>query len=87
LVDITEIADMEIPRNYSAEEVMRFCMPSTLITIVRPAVDHLFTAYVFGAYPLCYQPIRISVEAISYSLSVDVKKTITADNINSEKVK
>jgi hypothetical protein len=87
LVDITEIAEMEIPRNYSAEEVMRFCMPSTLITIVRPAVDHLFTAYVFGAYPLCYQPIRISVEAISYSLSVDVKKTITADNIHSEKVK
>jgi hypothetical protein len=62
-------------------------MPSTLITIVRPAVDHLFTAYVFGAYPLCHQPIRISVEAISYSLSVDVKKTITADNIHSEKVK
>jgi hypothetical protein len=87
LVDITEIANMEIPRNYSAEEVMRFCMPSTLITIVRPAVDHLFTAYVFGAYPLCYQPIRISVEAISYSLSVDIKKTITADNIHSEKVK
>jgi len=87
LVDITEIANMEIPRNYSAEEVMRFCMPSTLITIVRPAVDHLFTAYVFGAYPLCYQPIRISVEAISYSLSVDIKKTITADNIHSEKVR
>jgi hypothetical protein len=87
LVDITEISNMEIPRNYSAEEVMRFCMPSTLITIVRPAVDHLFTAYVFGAYPLCYQPIRISVEAISYSLSVDIKKTITADNIHSEKVK
>jgi hypothetical protein len=86
LVDITEIANMEIPRNYSAEEVMRFCFPSTLITIVRPAVDHLFTAYVFGAYPLCYQPIRISVEAISYSLSVDIKKTITADNIHSEKV-
>jgi hypothetical protein len=87
LVDITEIANMEIPRNYSAEEVMRFCMPSTLITIVRPAVDHLFTAYVFGAYTLCYQPIRISVEAISYSLSVDIKKTITAGTIHSEKVK
>jgi hypothetical protein len=43
LVDITEIANMEIPRNYSAEEVMRFCIPSTLITIVKPAVDHLFT--------------------------------------------
>jgi hypothetical protein len=41
---------------------------------------------VFGAYPLCYQPIRISVEAISYSLSVDIKKTITAGTIHSEKV-
>jgi len=86
LVDITEIANMEIPRNYSAEEVMRFCMPSTLITIVRPAVDHLFTAYVFGAYPLCYQPIRISVEAIAYSLSVDIKKPLKTGNIYPEKV-
>jgi hypothetical protein len=86
LVDITEIANMEIPRNYSAEEVMRFCIPSTLITIVRPAVDHLFTAYVFGAYPLCYQPIRISVEAIAYSLSVDIKKPLKTGNIYPEKV-
>ena len=76
LVDITEIANMEIPRNYSAEEVMRFCIPSTLITIVKPAVDHLFTTYVFGAYPLCYQPIRISIEAMAYSLYADINEPL-----------
>jgi hypothetical protein len=62
-------------------------MPSTLITIVRPAVDQLFAAYVFGACPLCCQPIRVSVEAISYSLSIDIKKTLTAGNNYSEKVR
>jgi hypothetical protein len=47
--------------------------------VVRPAVDQLLATYIVGAYPLCYQPIRISTEALAYSLYVDLS-TPSSDN-------
>jgi len=86
LADVVEIVNMEIPRSYEAEEVMRFCTPATLMMIVRPAMDHLLAAYVFGAYPLCYQLIRISTEALAYSLYADLSMPLSDDRIFLEKL-
>jgi hypothetical protein len=86
LDDIVKIVNIEIPRNYRVEEIMRFCTPLTLMMIVRPAMDHLLTAYVFGAYPLCYQSIRMSTEALAYSLYVDLSMPLSNDSIFLEKL-
>ena len=86
LADIVEIANIEIPRNYRVEEVMNFCTLSTLMMIVRPAMDHVLAAYVSGAYPLCYQPIRISTEALAYSLYVDMEMPLVDESVFLEKL-
>jgi len=70
LADVNEIAPTEIVRSFKEE--MHLCTPSVLLIIVRPAMDHLFAAYISGAYPLCYHPLRISTEALAYSLYIDM---------------
>jgi hypothetical protein len=79
LADVVEIVNIEIPRSYKDEEIIRLCTPSTLTMVVRPAVDQLLATYIVGAYPLCYQPIKISTEALAYSLYVDLS-TPSSDN-------
>lgn len=56
--------------------------PIVWATVLKPCVDHLYGAFMIGCLPLCFQPIRISVEAMTISYCID-RDHYRIDEVNS----
>ncbi len=56
----------------NAEQLLQFTYPVAWSIVMKPCVDHLYGAFMMGCLPLCFQPIRIVLEAIVESYYVDI---------------
>jgi hypothetical protein len=69
-----EIALMiqQLAKNYK-DDVFNKTFPTILSMIVHPAGAHIYGAFISSALPLCFQAIRVSIEAICMAFYIDVK--------------
>lgn len=71
LSDMTSVANSDIPRKLDPLSAEKYGFPTSILLIVRPSADHILGAFMVGALPLCFQPLRIIIEAISYGYYID----------------
>lgn len=75
LSDVTDLVNIDLPRRFKTEDnikrLLGYSFPVVMVCVVRPSVDHLFGAFMVGALPLCFHPLRIIIESISYSYYID----------------
>jgi len=62
-----------IARNFTSEDIVRSPYLLTMAMVVRPSVDHMFASLISGSLPLCWQPIRIIIETLTYSLLAEIQ--------------
>jgi len=69
-----EIALMiqQLAKNYKLD-VFNKTFPTILSMIVYPAGAHIYGAFISSALPLCFQAIRVSIEAICMAFYIDMK--------------
>ncbi|MEM2538435.1 MAG: hypothetical protein QXE38_03925, partial [Candidatus Methanomethylicia archaeon] len=70
----------DISKNYELDKLLNKTFPAILFMIVYPAGAHIYGAFISSAFPLCFQAIRVSIEAICMAFYIDMKKLY--NNIN-----
>ena len=70
LLKLKEHCDGNIPFS----ELYRYAYVTAWIMIMKPSADHLYGAFMTGCLPLCFMPIRNSLEAMTMSYYVDVSR-------------